>query len=882
MKRAALPLLALAFGLSLRSAPPVKIPIDGRKALEHVRVLAVDGMKGRASGSPEYRLAAEYVAARMKEYGLIPAAAGGSYFQDVPFKNQTSFDPPPRLAIVSPAAKAFTAGRDRDFFPAYGTGSGTARGPVAFAGYGVVSDSPAWDDYAGLDAKGRILVILPDAPASFGTAVVQSWTLERKVKLAAERGAAGIIEMNLNERGRPSIRRLASGMIPPGAAPAGFVVVHADRDVLDDLFYAAKSSWRDAVSRILRLKSPHSFALDASVEMEAHFAREDRTALNVLGLLPGRDAKRKAEAVIIGGHLDHLGSDMNGLVYPGADDNAASVAVVLEIARAIQASGYRPARTLLFAAWAGEENGTVGSRFYVEHPVIPLAETVCYLNMDMVGTGDSDLFIGGLFEYARFYDLIRPKLDPDISAKLKPRVDYRGSDHSTFWDKGVASISLRTGGLLTNALDDEHPEYHRPGDRVDYIDPELLGLAGRYHAEVIQALADNTTDNLFDPRFRAEFLHKDAAVVDLHCDTISRFMAGEDLRLDLPKGHIDIPKLKRGAVDLQVFACYAPPPATDIEKATSAKGVFDQIEAVYRLAAQNPGDLAVIRTLADFSAVRNTGQTAALIGIEGGYAIQNDLDLLRAFYRMGVRLMTLTHWTHTDWADASGDPAPTYGGLTEFGESVVREMNRLGMIIDVSHSHDETFWDVLRLSKAPVVASHSCCRALADHHRNLTDDMLKALAKAGGMVGINFSTGFLDAATDKKRIALRESTARENGLPTDYREAIRTDPDKKNPAWALADKRIAELDKTLPKVDVRTLVDHIDHVVKVTGNADAVGLGSDYDGISAAPAGLEDAGKLIAVTEELLRRGYKESDVRKILGGNFLRIFGAVERAAEK
>jgi membrane dipeptidase len=160
--------------------------------------------------------------------------------------------------------------------------------------------------------------------------------------------------------------------------------------------------------------------------------------------------------------------------------------------------------------------------------------------------------------------------------------------------------------------------------------------------------------------------------------------------------------------------------------------------------------------------------------------------------------------------------------------------------------------------------------------------MLKALAKAGGMVGINFSTGFLDAASDKKRIALWESTARENGLPTDYWEASRLDPEHKNPAWALADKRIAELDKALPKVDVRTLVDHIDHVVKVAGNADAVGLGSDYDGISAAPAGLEDAGKLIAVTEELLRRGYKESDVRKILGGNFLRIFGAVERAAEK
>lgn len=445
----------------------------------------------------------------------------------------------------------------------------------------------------------------------------------------------------------------------------------------------------------------------------------------------------------------------------------------------------------------------------------------------------------------------------------------------------LLAASLPSAPPLKIAVDGNRAlEY--AGNQALTIDPDLPGLAGRYHAEVIQALADNNADKLFDPRFRAEFLHKDALVADLHCDTIGRFMSGEDLRLDLPQGHIDIPKLKRGAVDLQVFACYAPPPATDLEKATSAKGVFDQIEAVYRLAAQNPDSLAVIRSMAELAAVGNSGKTAALIGIEGGYAIQNDLDLLRAFHRAGVRLMTLTHWTRTDWADASGDPAPALGGLTEFGESVVREMNRLGMVVDVSHVHDETFADVLRISQAPVVASHSCVRALAEHHRNLTDDMLKALARNGGMVGINFAIGFLDAASDKKRIVLWEATMRENGLPADYREASRLDPEHKNPAWALAGRRIAELDKTLPRVSVKTVVDHIDHVVKVTGSADHVGLGSDFDGISAAPDGLENAGKLVAVTEELLRRGYKESDVRKILGGNFLRVLGAVERAAEK
>ena len=417
--------------------------------------------------------------------------------------------------------------------------------------------------------------------------------------------------------------------------------------------------------------------------------------------------------------------------------------------------------------------------------------------------------------------------------------------------------------------------------RADFIEPELLRLSAQYHLEVIQILSE-TKENLLDPKYRAEFIHKDAALVDMHCDTISRFMDGEDLRLDLPKGHIDIPKLKRGAIDLQVFACYAPPPADELEKARSAKGVFDQIEAVYRFQAQNPDDLEIVRTPEDFNRIRNTGKTGLLIGIEGGYAIENDLDLLRSFHRAGVRLMTLTHWTHTDWADASGDAQSTYGGLTEFGESVVKEMNRLGMIIDVSHAHDETFRDVLRVTTVPVIASHSCCRALSDHHRNMSDKMLQALAKNGGVVGINFSTGFLDAASDKKGLALWEETARTNGLPIDFREAERSDPGKKNKGWKEFETRLAGLEKTLPPVNVKTLVDHIDHVVKITGGTNNVGLGSDYDGISAAPVGLENAGKLIAITEELLRRGYKEDDVRKILGGNFVRVFGQVQSAGRK
>ncbi len=876
--RLAVPALLLLV-LGARSSPPLLQP-DAAKAFEHVRVLAAEEFRGRKSGSPEFLKAAEYVAARMKEYGLRPAGEKGTYFQTVPFKSVTDFNPPNRLEIIEPVKKTFTPGRSRDFMPVPGTGSGISRGPTAFAGYGVSSDHPAWNDYAGLDPKGKILIVLPDGPEDLGEAA-KEWTLEKKVKFAVEKGAAGMIEMDLGESGQPPARRPASGLLKPGVAPPGFVVGRAGRNVLDDIFYTAHSSWRDAVSKILRLKKPRSFPLAAALEMEAHFVQEDRSAVNVLGLIPGTDKKLKDEVIIMGGHLDHLGVGLDGFVYPGADDNAASVAVMLETVRVLKTSGWKPARTILFVSWAGEEMGTVGSRYYTEHPVFPLNKTACYLNLDMVGTGDPTLLVGGMFEYAGFFERVKAGLDPDLVKLLKPRLSYRGSDHSTFWDKGVTSISLRTGEVLTNKLDDKHPEYHRPGDRAETIDPALLALAARYNLEVITRLAD-TKDNLFDPLFRSEFVHKDAAVVDMHCDTIGRFMAGEDLRRDLPQGHIDIPKLKRGAVDLQVFACFAPPPANEAEKAASAKGALKQIEAVHRLIGQNPDDLELVQTPEDFGRIRNSGRTGVLIGIEGGYAIENDLDLLRSFHRLGVRLMTLTHWTHTDWADASGDPGPVFNGLTEFGKSVVAEMNALGMIVDVSHVSDKTFYDVLAVTKAPVVASHSCCRALSDHFRNLTDDMLKALAKNNGVVGINFSTGFLNAGADKKRQAFWEETARKTGLPLDYREAERSDPQKTNPAWAEFRKGLAALNKTLPVVDVKTVIDHIDHVVRVIGGADHVGLGSDFDGISDTPVGLENAGKLPAVTDELVRRGYKENDVRKILGGNFLRVFGDVQRAAKK
>jgi membrane dipeptidase len=865
-----------AGGLLFPQAKP-----DGNKALDHIKYLASDEMKGRRSGTLEYQKAAEYVAARMKEYGLQPGGDQGTYFQAVPFKNWTQFDQPIRLEILTPQHRVYFAGRGRDFYPLSGTGSGTAKGQIAFAGYGVVSEKPPWDDYENLDTKGKILLVLPDAPDRLDEAAKREWTLEKKVKLALEKSAVGMIEMDTSQPGQMPVRRIASSVLRPGVCPKNFIVLRAGRDFLDDVFYVSKKSWRDLVSKMLRENKPHSSLIGAVVEMEAHFLQEERTSPNVIGFLPGNDPKLKDECLVMGGHLDHLGIGTDGFVYPGADDNATSVAVTLETARALAASRFKPARTIVFASWAGEEVGSIGSRYYTDHPAYPLGKTALYMNIDMVGSGDSDLYVGGMYEYSQFFDIIKSKMDEETKKKLRFRLNYYGSDHTSFWAKGVTAISLRTGNILTEKLNDEHPEYHRPGDRPELIEPGLLQLASQYHYDILMNMA-NAKENLLDPKFRVEFVHKDAAVIDLHCDTIGRFMDGQDLTKDNPKGHIDIPKLKRGAVDLEVFACFVGAPSTEVEKSQAAKKAFDQIEAVNRLVGQNPEDLEVVKSPEDFWRVRNTGKTGILMGIEGGYAIENDLDLLRTFYKNGVRLMTLTHWNHTDWADASGDAKAEWCGLTEFGEKVVKEMNTLGMIIDVSHAHDETFWDVIRISDSPVVASHSCCRALSPHHRNMSDEMLRALAKNGGVIGINFWPVFLNAEIEKKHNDLLAAIAKKYNLPADSLEIMKADSEKAKAVFADFQTQWAEMKKTMPLVDVKTLVNHIDHVVKVTGSVENVGLGSDFDGISATPDGLEDIGKLMNITQELSARGYKEDEIRKILGGNFLRVFNAVSAAGRK
>jgi membrane dipeptidase len=371
------------------------------------------------------------------------------------------------------------------------------------------------------------------------------------------------------------------------------------------------------------------------------------------------------------------------------------------------------------------------------------------------------------------------------------------------------------------------------------------------------ALAD---DKLAPVSDKAKKVHEAGFVFDGHNDLPWRLRQDGDVTfttLDIGKrldsGQTDIPRAREGGLKAQFWSVYIPS-----EQPNPARTVTDQIDLVHRMVERYPNDLEIALTAEDVDRIIKAGKIASLIGIEGGIAIEDDLAQLRMFARLGARYMTLTHNKTLAWADAATD-TPKHGGLTPFGERVVKEMNRLGMLVDISHVSAETMADALRVSKAPIIASHSSAYALCPHPRNVPDEILKQLPRNGGVVMVNFYSAFvLPAAAEysKSLAAARRELRAKHPERADYEKALT--------AW--------RNEHPMPRGTVATVVDHIDHIVKVAG-IDHVGIGSDFDGINAWPVGLDDVASYPRITEELLNRGYSESDIHKILGGNALRAF---------
>lgn len=388
-----------------------------------------------------------------------------------------------------------------------------------------------------------------------------------------------------------------------------------------------------------------------------------------------------------------------------------------------------------------------------------------------------------------------------------------------------------------------------------------------------QTPAASTT--VVSPHARA--LQESAIVVDTHADTPQRFLdRGFDIGSSDPndRGQISLDKARAGGLGAEFFSIWVDPATTD--PVNYAKRAADLIDSVYHQAERHPERMMMAYSVADIERAHKEHKLAALMGIEGGHAIEDDLHLLNDFYRLGVRYMTLT-WSNTnDWADSSGDindpKVQHHDGLTDFGRQVVEEMNRLGMLVDISHVADKTFYDAVAISKAPVIASHSSARALTNAPRNMTDDMLRALARNNGVVMVNFFSGFIDENFRKA------SDAQQKPMEAAVQDFVaRQKAEGKSPQYIDTEALQEEWMARIPRPPLKSLIDHVDHIAKIAG-IDHVGLGSDFDGVSGAlPSEIDSAADLPKITQALMDRGYSDSDIKKILGGNLLRVMKDAE-----
>jgi membrane dipeptidase len=373
-------------------------------------------------------------------------------------------------------------------------------------------------------------------------------------------------------------------------------------------------------------------------------------------------------------------------------------------------------------------------------------------------------------------------------------------------------------------------------------------------------------------------VHAKAIVIDTHADTPQRFVDDNWNFTDpLNGGMLNYDSAKKGNLDAQFFSIWVDPDQYPAKE--SARRTLALIDGTLEQVRKAPDKLQLCLSSNDIFAAHKKGGFAVLMGIEGGHSIENSLGLLRDYYRLGVRYMTLT-WSNTnDWADSSGDiddaKVTHHNGLTPFGKQVVQEMNRLGMMVDISHVSDKTFWDVIATTRTPIIASHSSARALTHAPRNMTDEMLQAVAKNNGVVMVNFFPAFIDenwrqawAASSAERDKAQAALAAEyksKGLPVPY---------------TASDKIDREFAARIGRAPFNSLIDHFDHVIKVAG-IDHVGIGTDFDGIPVPPEGIDSAADLPKITAALMARGYTAADMKKLLGGNLLRVFRDVQAAAE-
>ncbi|HKJ91821.1 MAG TPA: M20/M25/M40 family metallo-hydrolase [Longimicrobiales bacterium] len=867
-----------------------------------VEVLSADSMQGRAPATVGEQRATDYIAKRFADLGLQPV--GDSYILPVELVGMTKDAGRSSLTLRGPHG-ALPLEQDANF-----TYWSTAErptvdlrnAPVVFVGYGVEAPEYGWDDFKGQDVRGKVLLFLNDDPqveedgqALFGgptRTYYGRWTY--KFEQAQKHGAAGAIIVHTTT-----------------SASYGFSVIGntGSRQVWQRTYRLPMLAWMDStlserVASSMGTDLAGLFAraqrrdfrpVDTGYRLSAHIVTqiERAEARNVAGVVPGSDPALADQYVVFTAHHDHLGmkADLPGddKIYNGAQDNALGVASIIAAAQAFAAAPAR--RPVMFVSVTAEEGGLLGSSAFVANPPVPLHQIVADFNVDspqlfgvtrdVAAIGIDMGTLGDVFTRVAEEHGLEAKGDPNPSAG-----SFYRSDQVSFAKAGIPALYLQAGTDYVQPLDFDPREYHQ--DRYHQVTDEIgpaWDLSGterdmRLLYETAWRVANDDAQPRWAPgnEFEQEWnaLYK-PLVIDTHVDIEDDFAAAVNPCSETAR-QVDLPKMEQGGVDAVFFVVYVGQgPRTPEGYAQAQQTALDRFAAIHRMAENLcPDRIQIAYTPDDLVRIHEAGKKVAVIGMENGYIIGKDLSLLKRYYDLGGRYLTLSHMGHNDISDSAnprdGEPASEHGGLSPFGEQVVHELNRLGIMVDVSHISGEAVLDAVRVSSAPVIASHSAMQALADIPRNLGDAQLEAIAANGGVVQVVGLANFVKLPGAEKTAAI-DALRKDLGL-TDY-AAWRTMTDAQRAEYR---SRMADIEQRWPRGNVSDLVDHIDHAVQVMG-IDHVGIASDFDG-GGGIDGWNSAAETPAVTAELVKRGYTTGDIRKLWGGNLLRVWRAVASEA--
>jgi len=655
--------LALSFLLSPTLAKMKKISFDAQAAWSYIKDLASDSMQGRKSGQPGGAMGEEYIASKFKEWGLEPGGDDNTYFQNFTIEHR-NIEQGVKLEIITEKAR-------RDFY--YGedwrvqsySGSGHFTAELVFVGYGIHAPEKEYDDYAGIDVKGKIVLFSSDTPQRLEKKLADATKMEKRIEAAQKLGARGAIFFRLSTTERRYFRRrLKKEQYKPD-----FVILSVERKVTDFIFKDLSTEIRYPVPEFgRRAELPKSLetGVKAFVSVKAIFD-EKRPTRNVLAKITGSDKVLKDEYVVIGGHMDHLGISPIGDVMNGANDNASGTAVVMEIARMMKVNRAKPKRTVIFALWAGEEQGLLGSRHYADHPLYPIEQTIAYINMDMVGQGKGKIPFQGVYYGPQIWELLKEKLPKEILDYVAPaRGGPGGSDHSSFLKKGVPGFFVMTRGFL---------KYHKSRDDSDLINLEILKKTGHFVHAAVKVLASEPGD--FIPPLRQETYYlKNQTLVNFKPSPLNKVI---EHHKDAKDSHVDLQLsiiteeegLSGNALRIDILKKFL----SASEKIKKAKGL-----SYYSSSAKLRGDI-------------RQGKTTIMAGLKGISSFRDDPRWAQVLAKQGLYFVVVE------------DPSFLFDeeGLSEEGKKIVKAVNTSGLLLLVKGVYSSQAKALLKGSKKPLV-----------------------------------------------------------------------------------------------------------------------------------------------------------------------------------